>query len=200
MKVDINLLPEGQRPKRWALPLTVALIAFMLAVGYYGYGFYGRSAVAQSQLGQLETQLASINAEIEKVINDQTIKEYQASITEIQAEIDSIEVMEQDYETRNAERVYWKPVIQTIRELAPTDVNLTSFEQNDNEITVEGELKDDVDNAIIIVEYAQLLDKRGIFARSPAFEIGTEERSTGEGDETEEIFIFTMLLEVRPGG
>ena len=200
MKVDINLLPEEQRPKRWALPLTVALIVFMLAVGYYGYGFYGRSAAAQSQLGQLETQLASINAEIEKVINDQTIKEYQASIIETQAEIDSIEVMEQDYETRNAERVYWKPVIQTIRELAPTDINLTSFEQNDNEITVEGELKDDVDNAIIIVEYAQLLDKRGIFARSPAFEIGTEERSTGEGDETEEIFIFTMLLEVRPGG
>ena len=126
--------------------------------------------------------------------------DYEERIAETQAEIESLQAMERDYETRNSERVYWKPVLQTIRELAPTDVTLLTFEQNDNEITVEGELGGEVQDAIIIVEYAQLLDeRRDIFSRV-AFEIGTDERKTGEDSKTEEIFIFTMLLEVKPGG
>jgi len=198
MKVDMNLLPEEYRPKRWALPLTVGLIIVILAVGYYGYGFYGRNVAAQGELEQLQSQLDSINAEIQQVLNDPTIEEYKTQIAEAEAEIDRLQVMEQDYEIRNADRVYWKPVLQVVRELAPTDVKLTSFEQNDKELTVEGELTGEVENAIIIVEYAQLLEKRGIFARPPAFEIGTKEIEV-EG-ETEDIFIFTMLLEVKPGG
>ena len=198
MKVDMNLLPEEYRPKRWALPLTVGLIIVILAVGYYGYGFYGKNVAAQGELEQLQSQLDSINAEIQQVLNDPTIEEYKTQIAEAEAEIDRLQVMEQDYEIRNADRVYWKPVLQVVRELAPTDVKLTSFEQNDKELTVEGELTGEVENAIIIVEYAQLLEKRGIFARPPAFEIGTKEIEV-EG-ETEEIFIFTMLLEVKPGG
>ena len=199
MKVDINLLPEEQRPKRWALPLAIGLIIVILAAGYYGYGFFGKNAAAQGELEQLQSQLDSVNAEIEKVISGTTIAEYEERIAEVQAEIDRLEAMEQDYETRNAERIYWKPVIQTVRELAPTDVILTSFEQNDNELTVEGELSSEVESAIVIVEYAQLLEKRGIFSRI-AFEIGSEERPTGEGGKTEEIFIFTILLEIKPGG
>ncbi len=199
MKVDMNLLPEEYRPKRWVLPLTVGLIIVILAAGYYGYGFYGKKAAADSELEQLQSQLDSVNAETQKVIDDPTMKEYEELIVEAQAEIDTLEAMEQDYETRNAERIYWKPVLQTIRELAPTDVILISFEQNDDEITVEGELSSEVQDAIIIVEYAKLLENSGIFSRI-AFDIGTEERQTGEDSETEEIFIFTMLLEVRTGG
>ena len=85
------------------------------------------------------------------------------------------ETMEEDYETRNSKRIYWKPVLQTIRELAPTDVTLNSFEQNDDEITVEGELSIGVTDAIVVVEYAKKLEERGIFSRI-AFEIGSEER------------------------
>jgi len=199
MKVDMNLLPEEHRPKRWALPLTVGLIIVIMAVGYYGFGYYERNAVANSEIEQLQSQLDSINADIEKESSDTAMAEYEALIAEAQAEIESLQVMELDYETRNAERIYWKPVLQTIRELAPSDVILTSFEQNGDELIVEGELSPEADNAIIIVEYAKMLENRGIFSRPPAFEIGTEERQVGE-NETVEIFIFTILLEVRPGG
>ncbi len=199
MKVDINLLPPEHRPKRWALPLTVGLIIVVLAGGYYGFGLYGKSASAYGELEQLESQLDSVNAEIEKVLSAPAMQEYQERITEAQTEIDRLQAMQQDYETRNAERIYWKPVLQTLRELAPTDVILNAFEQNGDEITVDGELSSDVENAIVVVEYAQLLENRGIFSRI-AFEIGTEKSSAGEGDEPEEIIIFTMLLEVKPGG
>jgi len=199
MRVDMNLLPEEHRPKHWALPLTVGLIIVIMAVGYYGFGYYERNAIANSDVEQLQSQLDSINAEIEKESSDTAIAEYEALIAEAQAEIESLQVMEWDYETRNSERIYWKPVLQTIRELAPSDVILTSFEQNGNELIVEGELSSEVQDAIVIVEYAKLLENRGIFSRL-AFEIGTEERQTGGDSETEEVFIFTILLEVRPGG
>ncbi|MFC1893591.1 PilN domain-containing protein [Chloroflexota bacterium] len=199
MKVDINLLPPEHRPKPWALPLTVGLIIVVLAAGYYGFGLYGKSASAQSELEQMQSQLESTNAEIETVLSDQTLQEYQDRIAETQVEIDGLQAMQHDYETRNAERIYWKPVLQTIRELAPSDITLTAFEQNGDEITVEGELSNEVDNAIVVVEYAQLLENRGIFSRI-AFEIGTEMAPAGEDEEPEEIFIFTMLLEVKPGG
>ena len=127
------------------------------------------------------------------------MQEYQDRITETQTEIDRLQAMQHDYETRNAERIYWKPVLQTIRELAPSDITLTAFEQNGDEITLEGELSSEVDNAIVVIEYAQQLENRGIFSRI-AFEIGTETTAAGEDEEPEEIFIFTMLLEVKPGG
>ena len=199
MKVDINLLPEEYRPKRWVLPLTVGLIILVLAAGYYGYGFYGKNASAHDELERLQSQLDSVNAEIEKVLNDPTKKEYEERIAEVEAEIDRLQVMENDYETRNDERIYWKPVLQTIRELAPTDVKLTAFEQDGDEITVEGELSSEVQDAIVIVEYAKLLEKRAIFSRI-AFEIDIEDRQTGTDGKTEEIFIFTMLLEAKPRG
>ena len=199
MRVDINLLPEEYRPKRWALPLTVGLIVVLLAAGYYGYGFYGKKASANGELEQLQSQLDSVNAETEKVIKDSPIKEYQERIVETQVGIDSLKAMEQDYEIRNAERIYWKPVLQTIRELAPTDIELTNFEQEEDEITVEGKLSEDVQDAIVIVEYAKLLETRGIFSRI-AFEIETKDVQSDEDGETEEIFTFTMLLEVKSGG
>jgi Tfp pilus assembly protein PilN len=195
MKVDMNLLPEEYRPKRWALPLTIGLIVFILAVGYYGFGLYGKNATANSEVEHLQSQLDSINAEIAKEMSDTTVQDYEELIAEAQAEIDRLTAMEQDYEMRNAERIYWKPVLQTVRELAPHDVILKSFEQNGNELIVEGETSSEVENTIVIVEYAQQLEKRGIFSRPPALEIGT-----GENDEEEEIFIFTILLEVKPGG
>ena len=199
MKVDINLLPEEYRPKRWVLPLTVGLIVVILAAGYYGYGFYDKNASANGELEQLQSQLDSINAETEKVIKDSPIKDYQERIAETQVGIDSLKAMELDYEIRNVERIYWKPVLQTIRELAPTDIELTNFEQDEDEITVEGELNEDVQDAIVIVEYAKLLETRGIFSRI-AFEIETKEIVSDEDGKTKEIFVFTMLLEVDSGG
>jgi Tfp pilus assembly protein PilN len=200
MKVDMNLLPEEHRPKRWALPLTIGLIIVILAAGYYGFGFYDKSAEASSAVEDLQSQLGAINAEIEQEMNDTSVAEYEELIAEAQAEIDSLKAMERDYETRNADRVYWKPVLQVIRELTPNDVTLTSFEQNGKELIVEGELSEDAENAIIIVEFAKKLEQRGIFTRPPAFEIGTEEREDENGDDTIEIFVFTILLEVKPGG
>ncbi len=199
MKVDINLLPEEYRPKRWVLPLTVGLIVVILAVGYYGYGFYGKNAAANSELERLQSQLDSINAETQTVLADPTMKEYEERITEAEAEIVTLKAMEQDYETQNAQRIYWKPVLQAIRELAPSDVQITAFEQNGDELTVEGELSGEVQDAVIIVEYARLLENRNIFSRV-AFEIGSEDRPTDEEGKTEEIFVFTMLLKVKPGG
>ena len=198
MKIDMNLLPEEYRPKRWVLPLTVALALFVLAAIYYGYGFYAMNASANNELERLQSQLDSVNTEIQKVMADPTMKEYEERIGETRAEIDKLKVMERDYETRNAERIYWKPVIQTIRELAPTDVTIISFGQNEDEITIEGELSSEVQDAIVIVEYAKKLQNRGIFARPPAFEIEIEEIT--EDGKTQEIFIFTMLLQVKPGG
>ncbi|HEY78907.1 MAG TPA: hypothetical protein G4O09_07330 [Dehalococcoidia bacterium] len=200
MKVDMNLLPEEHRPKRWALPLTIGLIVVIMAAGYYGFGYYGKNAAASSEVEALQSQLDSINAEIEQEMNDTSVAEYEAQIAEAQAEIDSLKAMERDYETRNADRVYWKPVLQIIRELTPNDVILTSFEQNDKELIVEGELSEDAENAIIIVEFAKKLEERGIFSRPPAFEIGTEEREDEDSDDTVEVFVFTILLEVKPGG
>jgi hypothetical protein len=199
MKIDMNLLPPEQRPKRWALPLTAGLIVLILAASYYGYGFYGRNVSAQDGLEQLQSQLDSVNAEIQEVIKESPIKDYEQHITEAQAEVDRLGTMEKDYETRSSERIYWKPVLQWVRELAPSDVELLEFKQNDNEITVDGELSSEVHDAIVVVEYAQQLEKRGIFSRI-AFEIGSEERQTGEDNKTEEFFIFTMLLEIKPGG
>ncbi len=199
MKIDINLLPEEYRPKRWVLPLTVGLIVLVMAVGYYGSVFYGRNVSANSELEQMQSQVDAINAETKKVLSDPTMDEYKERIDEAQVMIETLKAMERDYEARNSERIYWKPVLQTIRELAPTDVKLTSFEQEGDEITVEGELSSEVQDAIVIVEFAQLLENRGIFSRL-AFEIGTEERQTGGDSETEEVFIFTILLEVKPGG
>ena len=199
MKVDINLLPEEHRPKRWTLPLTVGLIIIILAVGYYGYGFYGRNASANSELDRLQSQLDLVNAEIQKVLSDPIMQEYEESIAEAEAEIEALEAMELDYETHNAERIYWKQVIQTVREEAPSDVILTSFEQNGGELVVEGKLGSDVGNTIPIVEYARRLETRGIFSRSPAIDIAAT-TETGEDGETEEIFIFTILLEIEPGG
>jgi Tfp pilus assembly protein PilN len=200
MKVDMNLLPEEHRPKRWALPLTIGLIIVIMAAGYYGFGYYGKNAVASSEVENLQSQLDSINAEIEQAMNDTSVADYEAQIAEAQAEIDSVKAMERDYETRNADRVYWKPVLQVIRELTPNDVILTSFEQNGKELIVEGELSEEAENAIIIVEFAKKLEQRGIFSRPPAFEIGTEERQDEDSDDTIEIFVFTILLEVKPGG
>ena len=200
MKVDMNLLPEEHRPKRWALPLTIGLIVVIMAAGYYGFGYYGKNAAASSEVEALQSQLDSINAEIEQEMNDTSVADYEAQIAEAQAEIDSLKAMERDYETRNADRVYWKPVLQIIRELTPNDVILTSFEQNDKELIVEGELSEDAENAIIIVEFAKKLEERGIFSRPPAFEIGTEEREDEDSDDTVEVFVFTILLEVKPGG
>jgi len=200
MKVDMNLLPEEHRPKRWALPLTIGLIVVIMAAGYYGFGYYGKNTAASSEVEALQSQLDSINAEIEQEMNDTSVAEYEAQIAEAQAEIDSLKAMERDYETRNADRVYWKPVLQIIRELTPNDVILTSFEQNDKELIVEGELSEDAENAIIIVEFAKKLEERGIFSRPPAFEIGTEEREDEDSDDTVEVFVFTILLEVKPGG
>lgn len=200
MKVDMNLLPEEHRPKRWALPLTIGLIIVIMAAGYYGFGYYGKNAAASSEVEALQSQLDSINAEIEQEMNDTSVADYEAQIAEAQAEIDSLKAMERDYETRNADRVYWKPVLQIIRELTPNDVILTSFEQNDKELIVEGELSEDAENAIIIVEFAKKLEERGIFSRPPAFEIGTEERVDEDSGDTAEIFVFTILLEVKPGG
>jgi Tfp pilus assembly protein PilN len=200
MKVDMNLLPEEHRPKRWALPLTIGLIIVVLAAGYYGFDFYDKNAEASSEVESLQSQLNTINAEIEQEMNDTSVAEYEAQIAEAQAEIDSLKAMELDYETRNADRIYWKPVLQVIRELTPNDVTLTSFEQNDKELIVEGELSEDVENAIIIVEFAKKLEQRGIFSRPPAFEIGAEERQEEDSEDPIEIFVFTILLEVEPGG
>jgi outer membrane murein-binding lipoprotein Lpp len=200
MKVDMNLLPEEHRPKRWALPLTIGLIIVIMAAGYYGFGYYGKNAVASSEVETLQSQLDSINAEIEQAMNDTSVADYEAQIAEAQADVDSLKAMERDYETRNADRVYWKPVLQVIRELTPNDVILTSFEQNDKELIVEGELSEEAENAIIIVEFAKKLEERGIFSRPPAFEIGTEERQDEGSDNTVEVFVFTILLEVKPGG
>ena len=62
--------------------------------------------------------------------------------------------------------------------------------------------KQAVQDTIIIVEYTDLLEKRNIFSRPPSIDIDIEERDFGEGDdvETKEIYVFTILLEVRPGG
>ena len=108
--------------------------------------------------------------------------------------------MEKDYEKYNSERVRWKTVLETVRELAPSDIILTSFEQDgDDEMAVEGELSSEVQNSIIIVEYAQSLKNRDIFSQV-AFEIITKERQGGEDSEMEEIITFILLLEVKPGG
>lgn len=201
MKVDINLLPPEHRPKPWALPLTIGLAVVIVAAGYYGWGFYDRKAAANSQLQELKTRLAATNAEITKVQADPTKKNLQQSITEAQAKINSLKAMELDYEKYYSGRIYWKPALQVVRELAPTDIKFTAFETNEDELTVEGELSSDVTDAVIIVEFAQELEKRGIFSRI-AFEIGTDEReeTVGTTTETREVFVFTMLLEVPPGG
>lgn len=200
MKVDINLLPPEYRPKRWALPLSVGLAVVILAVGYYGYGFLMKNDASHSELEALQSQLDSVNNEIQSLINDTTIREYKDQIAQAQAEVAELNTMEQDYEAYYADRVYWKSVIQTIRELAPSDVILTEFEQEgDNEITVEGELSSGVENSIVIVEYAEQLENRGMFSQV-AFEIDVDERQVEGSDKTEEIFVFTLLLEVKTGG
>ena len=201
MKVDINLLPEEQRPKRWKIPLAVALLVFILAAGYYGYGFYDKNAIANDELEQLHSQLDLVKAEAQKIIDESPVAEYEQRIAGTQEEIDNLQVMEKDYEIYNADRIYWKPVLQAIRELAPTDVKILSFEQNENEIVVEGELSPEVQDTIVIVEYTKLLEQRGIFSRLD-FDISTEERDIDEGEETvtRQVFIFTILLEVKPGG
>ena len=201
MKVDINLLPEEHRPNKLALPLTILLVVVILAAGYFGYGFYNRNVDANDELEELQVQLDSINAETEQVISDSKIAEYQEQITQTEAEIAMLQQMERDYETRNSEKIYWKPVIQVIREEAPNNVIIESFDQNDDEITVEGYLSSEAENDIIIMEYWQRLDERGVFSRFD-YEFGTGERTIGTGDdaETEEITEFVILLQVIPGG
>ncbi len=196
MKVDINLLPPEYRPKRWALPLTILLIVIILAIGYYSYGFVIENTEATNEIDRLQSQLDSLNAEINSVINDPTIKEYIERVADAQSEVDTLGIAKQDYEKYNIDRIYVMGVLQTVRELAPSDVILISFEQNDNEIAVEGELSSETQNSVIIVEYAKLLEGRNLFSRV-AFEIDTEERTVDE--KTVEVIIFTLLLEVMPG-
>ena len=101
MKVDINLLPEEYRPKRWALPLTVGLIIAVLAVGTYCFGFpvagysglYQKNAAAHSELEQLQSELDSINAETQKVLSDPTMKQYEEQIAEARVEIDALKTI-----------------------------------------------------------------------------------------------------------
>lgn len=195
MKVDINLLPEEYRPKRWALPLTIGLIIVILAAGYWGYTSFAKKAVANSELDQLQSQLDSVNAELQQVTSGSGISVYQQQIADTQAQIDKLQALEDDYEYLSDQRVIWRPVIQTIRERAPTDVTLTNFEQNGDEISVEGELASGITDATIIIAYRQQLDSSGIFSRITV-EIGTEEITTEDG-KTEDIYVFTMLLEVK---
>lgn len=200
MKVDLNLLPVEHRPNKLALPLTVGLIVVILAAGYFGYGFYTKNADANSQLEGLQAQLDSINAETQQVISDSQIASYQEQIAQTQEEIARLEETEREYEKYNSEKIYWKPVLQKIRELAPTDVTILSFDQNDDELTIEGELSTTAGN-VVLYEYARKLEASGIFSRT-AFEISTETRTITEGDESKEVevTVFTMLLKVEAGG
>ncbi len=200
MKVDINLLPPEYRPKRWALPLTVGLAIVVLVVGYFGMDFYKRNASANTRLQSLQLQLISVNAEVDKALKDTTVKDYQAKIAAAQSQITTLTAMEKDYEAYYKDRIYWRDILQTVREVAPTDMIFNSFEQQDRTLTIEGELASGVTDAVIIIEYAGALDKRGVFSRV-AFDISTEERAVEEEeDETEQIFVFSMLLEVKTAG
>ena len=132
----------------------------------------------------------------QQVIADSQIEEYRTQIAETEAEITRLEGMERDYEMRNSEKIYWKPVMQTIRELAPTDVFLTEFEQNDDEIKITGELSSDVDDTIIVYEYANKLETRGFCSRV-LFEVNTDQSSEFQEDDNGEpatVIGFTMLL------
>jgi Tfp pilus assembly protein PilN len=200
MKIDINLLPQGYRPKYWILLLTVGLVLIILAAGYYGYGFYERNVDASSELERLQSQLDLVNAEITKELSDTTIEELQSEIVEVEAEIEELKYVEKEYEKYNSERIYWKPVLQAVREMVPTDVIITSFRQTGNQLTVEGELLSGIGGTIPIVEYARKLEARADMFSRVVFDIFSEERPTGIEDETEEVFIFTMILQVRPGG
>jgi hypothetical protein len=80
-------------------------------------------------------------------------------------------------------------------------VVIESFDQNDDEIRVQGYLKSEAANDIIIIEYWQRLDERGVFAKFD-YEFSTEERTFGYGSEAEEeeVTTFTILLQVIEGG
>jgi Tfp pilus assembly protein PilN len=203
MKVDINLLPEEHRPNKLALPLTVLFIVLILAAGYFGYDYYNRSVAANDQLAELQARLDSIDTETQQVIAESQIADYQEQIVQTEAEIDLLQTMEADYELHNAEKIYWKPILQTIRELAPTDVILTAFEQDDNGITLKGELSQDVDSTILIVEYATQLKTRGFCSRV-LFDTETDMPSDFQVDkygEPAKVIGFVMrLLEVEAGG
>lgn len=210
MKININLLPPENRPRRWVLPVTLVLVIAVAAAGYYGFypktGFYQKYVSAQSELEGLQSRLDSVNAETIKAIGESKspandTKEYEQRIADAQAEIDKLGVVERDYEKRNGERIYWKPVLEAIEQLAPNAVILTSFTQVGNEITVEGELGGEEQNAIWLTDFQERLEERGLFSLT-LLEIDTEEREvTSEGQtETREIFTFKIYLEVKPGG
>ena len=105
MKVDMNLLPEEHRPNRLALPLAIVLIVVILAVGYYGYGFYTKNTEANNEIAELQAKLESINAETQKTIDESPLEDLQVKITQTEEEIAQLEIMELDYETRNKERI-----------------------------------------------------------------------------------------------
>jgi Tfp pilus assembly protein PilN len=207
VKININLLPPEYRPRPWVLPVTLVLVIAVAAVGYYGYSFYQKNISARSELEGLQSQLDSVNAETIRVMGQtqapaNDVEEYEQRIADAQAEIDALGVVERDYEKRNGERIYWKPVLQAIEQLAPNAVILTSFSQVGNEITVEGELGGEEQNAIWLVDFHERLAESGLFSNT-VLEINTDpgrEVTIGGQTKTMDIFTFKIYLEVKPGG
>ncbi len=202
MKINVNILPPEYRPRPWVLPVTLALVVAVAAVGYYGYTFYDKKAAAQSELDQMQEQLDAINAETLRVI----AAEVQSPVTDLEEQIAAAEDElyalggeERDYEKWNAERIYWTPVLQVVGQLAPSDAVFSTFRQvgSNREISVNGRLGGEVQNAIILSQYQKRLEEYGIFSRV-LLEIGTEEEEI-EG-KTREYFTFTITLEVKAGG
>ncbi len=155
--IDVNILPEQQRPRQ--LPrraLVLALLAAILAILILSLYFVSasmRSDVAslESDLQRVQNDLISVSTPMPEVLElTSTLALTQALASELEEARSTIAV----------DRADWPAVMAAIGDYDPDELALDSLAQADNTITLKGRAVD----RSIVVAYADDLKASDLFA------------------------------------
>jgi Tfp pilus assembly protein PilN len=155
--IDLNLLPPEYRRRTGAgLAPVFALVLLALLVGAL--------AILQLRL-RSEDELARWNARLSRAqttraalaVVDTTAQEYQGKIASLQQQLDT---MQADYHDLAQRRVSWSQVYQAILAAAPADMGLSSIQQRNYQVLLQGTGSSDTS----ITGFAQKLGGSPLFA------------------------------------
>jgi Tfp pilus assembly protein PilN len=154
--IDLNLLPPEYRRRGPGLApglglLALALLVAALAILQLRVRADDEATRWSARLSRAQTTRAAL------AVVETTAQEYQGKIASLHQQL---EVMEADYAELASRRVAWSQVLQAILSAAPADVGLSSIQQRNYQLILQGTGSSDAS----ITGFAQKLSGSPLFA------------------------------------
>ena len=176
MNIDINILPAELRPRPLIDIKTVALIVFILALGFGCYYFVQAKSDSQDEIATMQSELKTTQQQIRVIQNDPDVVQLTKSINQLKA-------AKQSYDAFVASQMMLGSALDGLYSLASGRVNITTITQSGNTLLVKGTAS----------SYTKLSGYASALENDPRFSVKGLPTFAGDGS-------FSLTVSVALGG